>query len=618
MDLHNVAREIREIVENRKNELELTFFEDEHIYFMRDIDGKYRNDFPSVSKVIKKFYIPFDAESKARQMTDGDEEEMDLLLEKWKKSGDYSTNMGSRVHYVLESDLIKRYNNYKEVRQPIFTCDSSQITKSNQMIIAGNQFLDLMNEREAVLLDTEMILGDPELGYVGQPDKCWLMMNKQRDGFGLVITDWKGLPLDTPIFTNHGWKTMGTLNLNDKVYDKDGFMVAIKNISSIKHKKCLKLVFDNNEEIISDFEHRWLVFTKRGKWKKEFVMTTQEIYEHNKKLTKRGSHNILKIEISKPLHNEKIDLPIDPYVLGVWLGDGHSADSKITQSNQLVWDEIEKRGYTYGNDVSNGGSGKATTRSIFNMKHKLKELNLIKNKHIPDIYLLSSFEQRLDLLRGLMDSDGYYNKRRKRFSISTTKKNQIEFSTKIITSLGLKATTIKYNKKLNGKIIKCFNIEFTTNNFNPFLCRNQEIDFKSMGLKNKRDYKNIIDVVDVVTEPTICIEVDSPSSTFLYGHTFSITHNTNQEKNFQIQPYTVKMLHPFQNYFDTALSHYYVQLPLYGKLLLKMLKGSKYENLKLLGCVVVHLKDNGTFVEYKVPSDVSNTILTMDIKKYLK
>jgi hypothetical protein len=284
MDLHNVAREIREIVENRKNELELTFFEDEHIYFMRDIDGKYRNDFPSVSKVIKKFYIPFDAESKARQMTDGDEEEMDLLLEKWKKSGDYSTNMGSRVHYVLESDLIKRYNNYKEVRQPIFTCDSSQITKSNQMIIAGNQFLDLMNEREAVLLDTEMILGDPELGYVGQPDKCWLMMNKQRDGFGLVITDWK----------------------------------------------------------------------------------------------------------------------------------------------------------------------------------------------------------------------------------------------------------------------------------------------------------------------------------------------TNQEKNFQIQPYTVKMLHPFQNYFDTALSHYYVQLPLYGKLLLKMLKGSKYENLKLLGCVVVHLKDNGTFVEYKVPSDVSNTILTMDIKKYLK
>jgi hypothetical protein len=616
--LHEVSKEIRDIVENRKKELELTFFEDEHIYHMRDIDGKYRNDFPSVSKVIKKFYIPFDSETKAYQMTDGNEKEMELLLEKWKNAGDYSTNMGSRVHYMLETDLISRYGEYKEVRQPNFTCDTTQISKGNKMISAGNEFIDLMHQRGAVLLDTEMILGDPELGYVGQPDKCWLMFNKQKDGFGLVITDWKGLPIETPIFTNHGWKTMGTLTLNDKVYDKDGNLVKIKNISNIKNKKCIKLKFDNNEEIVSDFEHRWLVFTKKGNVKKEFVMTTEEIYNYHKNNRKRISHKILKIDICKPLNNEKINLPIDPYVLGVWLGDGHSADSKITQENKLVWDEISKRGYDIGEDVSQGGSGKATTRTIFNLRHLLLNLNLIKNKHIPDIYLLSSFEQRLDLLRGLMDSDGYYNKKRKRFSISTTKKNQIEFATKIITSLGLKSTTIKYNKKLNGKIIKCFNIEFTTNNFNPFLCRNQEINLKSVGLKNKRDYKNIIDVLDVVTEPTICIEVDSPSSTFLYGHTFSITHNTNQEKNFQVQPYTGKMLQPFETYHDTALSHYFVQLPLYARLLLKMLKGSKYENLKLLGCVVVHLKDNGTFVEYKVPSDVTNTILTIDIKKYLK
>ncbi len=282
--LHEVSKEIRDIVENRKKELELTFFEDEHIYHMRDIDGKYRNDFPSVSKVIKKFYVPFDSETKAYQMTDGNEKEMELLLEKWKNAGDYSTNMGSRVHYMLETDLISKYGEYKEVRQPNFTCDTTQISKGNKMISAGNEFIDLMHQRGAVLLDTEMILGDPELGYVGQPDKCWLMFNKQKDGFGLVITDWK----------------------------------------------------------------------------------------------------------------------------------------------------------------------------------------------------------------------------------------------------------------------------------------------------------------------------------------------TNQEKNFQVQPYTGKMLQPFETYHDTALSHYFVQLPLYARLLLKMLKGSKYENLKLLGCVVVHLKDNGTFVEYKVPSDVTNTILTIDIKKYLK
>lgn len=616
MDLHNIAREIREIVENRKNELELTFFEDEHIYFMRDNDGEYRNDFPSVSKVIKKFYIPFDDVSKARQMTDGDEKKMELLLEKWKKLGSYSTNMGSRVHYILESDLIKRYGNYKEVRQPIFTCDTSQITKSNQMINAGNQFLDLMDERGAVLLDTEMVLGDPELGYVGQPDKSWLIMDKQRNGFGLVITDWKGLPLDTPILTNSGWKTMGTLGVNDMVFDKDGDLVKIKNISKVKNVNCIKIKFDNGEEIVSDFEHRWLVYNSYKKTKNYKVLTTSEIkeyYETNKNL---NSHQILKIENAKPLKTKKINLPIDPYVFGVWLGDGHSVDGKITQMNENVWEEIKKRGYEVGEDVSGGGSGKATTRTIFNIRNELSKLNLLKNKHIPDIYILSSYEQRIEILRGLMDSDGHYNKKRKRFIISTTKPHQVTFSVELISSLGLKPSILKYYKKINDKKIQCYNVEFSTNDFNPFLSRNQDINIEYK--RDRRGYRNIVSVEDVETVSTICIEVDSKSNTFLFGKSLIVTHNTNKEKNFQIQPYTGKMLHPFQNYYNTALSHYFVQLPLYGKLLLKMLKGSKYENLKLLGCVVVHLKENGTFVEYKVPSDVLNTILTMDIKKYLK
>ena len=151
MNLTEIAQEIRECVEIRKKELELTFYEDEHIYFMRDLDGKHRNNFPSVSKVIKKFYIPFDAESKAYQMTDGDEEETRLLLEKWKKAGDYSTNLGSRVHYMLETDLVGRYGNYKDVRQPIFECDNQQIMKSDSMISAGKDFLTVMAELREVL-----------------------------------------------------------------------------------------------------------------------------------------------------------------------------------------------------------------------------------------------------------------------------------------------------------------------------------------------------------------------------------------------------------------------------------------------------------------------------------
>ena len=70
-------------------------------------------------------------------------------------------------------------------------------------------------------------------------------------------------------------------------------------------------------------------------------------------------------------------------------------------------------------------------------------------------------------------------------------------------------------------------------------------------------------------------------------------------------------------YPDTALGHYYLQLPFYGKLLLKMLKGTKYENLKLLGCVISHLKDDSLYDEYKVPQDVINVIMDMNMKEYL-
>jgi hypothetical protein len=92
---------------------------------------------------------------------------------------------------MLEKKLIEDYGNYKEVRQPIFDCDFTQIFKGDSMINAGTKYLKLMNERDTVLLDTEIVLGHPEIGYTGQPDKVWIVENKQKTGFGLLITDWK-------------------------------------------------------------------------------------------------------------------------------------------------------------------------------------------------------------------------------------------------------------------------------------------------------------------------------------------------------------------------------------------------------------------------------------------
>jgi len=186
IDLKSVASEIREIVSERQKSLGLVFEEDKHVYTM---NGK--KDYPSVSKVLKSFYREFPLEEAALKKAGGNPQEAERLKEEWAAAGTYSTNLGSRVHYILEKTLIENSGNYKEVRQPIFDCDLTQLMKSDNMIFAGKRYLELMESRNVELLDTEMVLGDPELGYVGQPDKVWLTMNKSGDEFGLLITDWK-------------------------------------------------------------------------------------------------------------------------------------------------------------------------------------------------------------------------------------------------------------------------------------------------------------------------------------------------------------------------------------------------------------------------------------------
>ena len=186
MKLSNIAQEIRELIKVRQESLGLTFEEDKHIYTMNG-----RKDYPSVSKVLKKFYKAFPTEEAAYNKAGGDPQKQQQLIEEWAAAGDYSTNLGSRVHYMLEKTLIEKNGDYKEVRQPVFDCDLTQLMKSDNMIFAGKRYLELMESRKVELLDTEMILGDPELGYTGQPDKVWLTYNKTGDDFGLLITDWK-------------------------------------------------------------------------------------------------------------------------------------------------------------------------------------------------------------------------------------------------------------------------------------------------------------------------------------------------------------------------------------------------------------------------------------------
>lgn len=188
-DLNKIAKEIRDVISDRQKELELSFVEDTHTYYMKDLNGVVRSNYPSVSTVIKQFYTEFPELNKSWQMCNGDLIEQDELLKQWRATADYANNKGSRVHYLLETDLLAMYGSYKDVRKPIFECDEQQTTDGNAMIDAGHDFIRTMHRRRWVLLDTEMVLGSPELGYTGQPDKVWIKIIDNKLVF--KITDWK-------------------------------------------------------------------------------------------------------------------------------------------------------------------------------------------------------------------------------------------------------------------------------------------------------------------------------------------------------------------------------------------------------------------------------------------
>ena len=186
-----MAGEIREIVEARQKELGLAFVEETHEYTMKDVDGKLRTDFPSVSKVYKLFHDEFDGELIASRKARGDEKEKQRLLAEWKLAGDIAVNTGNRTHFYLEKEAVGLFGMNKELREPVFECSTEEMLRSDAMIRAGSDYLRVMQKRGAVLIGTEMVLGDPDLGYVGQPDKMWLMETRDRSGIGLVVTDWK-------------------------------------------------------------------------------------------------------------------------------------------------------------------------------------------------------------------------------------------------------------------------------------------------------------------------------------------------------------------------------------------------------------------------------------------
>lgn len=351
----------------------------------------------------------------------------------------------------------------------------------------------------------------------------------------------KALDLDTRIPTPDGDRTMRDIQIGDYVYDENGNPTRVINTSPIfKNHDCYEIEFSDGEKIVADADHLWEVKLRGGKTK---IINTSEMYEDflfpKRKNSKTWNDNWKEyryaVRMADPLYKKEKEFPIDPYILGIWLGDGSSYHGNITSSKDDYEDMkkcIESRGYkVYSVTNDSCGNKRLTIHTGDNIPLKilLREHNLLNNKHIPKEYLEGSIEQRVDLLAGLLDTDGH---------ISNKRPNECEFSqcikheqivygaSSLLSSLGIKHKVKKTVKKSGGKIFPTLRIAFRLNN---------KYDYFRIPRKKKliSDYnyspswqKSIVNVLKVQSRPTKCIMVDSPSHLYLCGEKNTVTHNS--------------------------------------------------------------------------------------------
>lgn len=576
---------------------DLVFIEEGHKYFLGD------RELMCVSNMTHQFQEHFDPDVQApltyeRNYNNPDSKyyhmTVDEIKEAWEKNSKHACQHGTERHEFSESIFHFMVGEYDrilpEFKDRLMKDEEGRdyfLAVKAKEIAAGKVYMDMPDCLIPILAETKVYNIEKEYAYSGTFDILFYynaqLIGRNPDTSGLYVLDWKGLDVNTPILTTDGWKTMGTVAEGDYVYDENGNATKVVHTSEIHHNPCYEIKFDNNDTIIADEDHRWKVFIN----KRERIFSTKKLYDFV--LThegKRTMYNIPKIQNMKGIDTDKTDLLIDPYVLGVWLGDGHSSCGMVTNMYDEIFDEIKKRGFEIGNDVSQGGAGKAKTRTIYKLSGLLRQYGLINNKHIPYEYLISSLEVKKEVLQGLMDTDGYYNPKRKRYVLSTTRIYQVSFCQELLSCLGIKSTLLKYTKKINGKKIECFDVAFWCE-FYPFLKREIKV---TPPKTDCRSFRNIVSITPVNTIPTRCIEVDSIAHTFCFGKGMIVTHNTNADlfKNFAGKT----LLPPFDEMLDMPKSMYILQLNSYQMALEKI-------GLKVIARKLFWLLPDGTY--QKIP-----------------
>lgn len=341
----------------------------------------------------------------------------------------------------------------------------------------------------------------------------------------------KALANDTPIMTRNGWKNHGDLVVGDEVVGMDG---KYKKVIAV-HPKCMldrEVEFSNGAKIVCHENHEWLIHDRGRHQDHDYIAETKRLekrkYESGGERGKRGHRYILQLPKRGVMEGTHTNLPIDPYLFGVWLGDGSNNNPRIcnAKKDHAIVQKILSKGYPIRWQTEH-----KTTHTMyydFDIRSQLRLFDMChsrqrKPKYIPSEYLTADVSQRLELLAGLIDTDGCLCGEHK-YQFSTCEESLRDSFRDLISTFGWRLSIGEYGARVSTSGVigrsKTYVMSFSPDLYIP--CALERKQIKSFAKQRAIGIKQISRVAPVEGN---CITVEGDGM-YLAGKEMLPTHNT--------------------------------------------------------------------------------------------
>lgn len=337
----------------------------------------------------------------------------------------------------------------------------------------------------------------------------------------------KALAFETPVLTKNGWKQHGDLTIRDEVIAPNGRFVKVLAIHPVCDME-YEVSFSNGEKIICHGNHEWTVYN-RHRQKLEVLATKDMIDGIENDIKGRGHRYHYMLTHRDPVQGLEKKLPVDPYVLGVWLGDGTNRNPTVcnAKTDKVIIDTVLSNGYTMAWDTVQKNTG-VHYYGFKELRQQLQTVGMCHSrtkttKHIPDEYFTANIGQRLELLAGLIDTDGCLISVERKYSFTTAEEALRDDFVSLLSTFGWRCTVTECLPKISSSGIVGKRTYWCIK-FNPTMEIPCKVPRKQLFMFSEQRRVSIVNIKPCKGHLGNCITVEGGE--YLVGRRMVPTHNS--------------------------------------------------------------------------------------------